>query len=82
MCIFKHKSSAFINIFHKHLSIYSDAFFHALWSFSIHNRLYSHLKEVGCILPTKWLIKDFNPMVTVTIKNIMEVRRFVILNDP
>lgn len=48
-------------------------FFHALWSFSIHHRLHSHLREVGCIinllfLPIKWLIKDFHPVVTVTVE--------------
>jgi hypothetical protein len=47
--------------------------FHALWSFSIHNRLHNHLREVGCVvnplfLPIKWLIKDFHPVVTVTIE--------------
>lgn len=48
-------------------------FFHALWSFSIHHRLHSHLREVGCVinllfLPIKWLIKDFHPVVTVTVE--------------
>ena len=39
--------------------------------FSIHNKLYSHLREISCVvnlllLPVKWLIKDFHPAVTVT----------------
>lgn len=47
-------------------------FFHALWSFSNHNKLHSHLREVGCVvsflfLPIKWLRKDFHPVVTVSI---------------
>lgn len=70
MCIFKHRC---LNIFHKRSVFIHMHFFHALWSFGIHNRLHSHLREVGCVmnlvfLSIKWLIKDFYPAVTVTIE--------------